>query len=81
MPEQVEQQKALHLEPDVGVDDDLQAVEDAGARRFEIPILDRESILDDAGRDRRPDLDELVSRHLADARADDFVAWELLHGE
>src|SRR6476619_1663119 len=47
MTEEVQQQEALHLEPDVGVDDDPQAVEDAGSRRLEIAVLDHEAAFDD----------------------------------
>ena len=47
--EQVQQQEALHLEPDVGIDRDSQAVENAGPRRVEVAVLDDEPVFDDAG--------------------------------
>jgi hypothetical protein len=77
--EQVQQQEALHLEPDVRIDRRCEAVEDAGPRRLEIAVLDGETVLDDAAAHRRPDVDQLVCRHVADAGADDFVAGERLH--
>jgi hypothetical protein len=80
MAEQVQQQEALHLEADVGIDDDLQAVEDARPRRFEIAVLDGEAVLDDAAADSGPDVDQLVRRHMSDAGPDDFVTEKRLHG-
>src|SRR5436190_22829784 len=78
MAEQVQQQKTLHLEADVRIDHDAQPVEDSGARRLEIPILDGEAVLDDAGRDLDPEIDEVVAGHLADqSRPDDLVAREV----
>src|SRR5437588_2798054 len=75
MSEQVQEEEALHLESDVRIDDDAQAVEDAGARRLEIAILDREPLLDHARRDLAPDLDEIAARQLPhQPGAVDFVA-------
>jgi hypothetical protein len=54
MPEEVQQQEALHLEADVGIDDDPQAVEDARPRRLEVAIFDDEPALDDRRRDGTP---------------------------
>ncbi len=48
MAEQMEQQEALHLEADVGIDDDPQTVEDARPGRLEIAVLDDKPLLDDA---------------------------------
>ena len=78
--EKVQQQEALHLEADIGIDDDSQAIENAGPWRIEIPILDGEAVFHDAGCGRGPDLDQLVGRYVADAGADDFVTGKLLQG-
>ena len=78
--EQVQQQEALHLEADIRVDDDPQAVEDAGARRLEVAILDHEALLDDRGGDRAPQLDHVGRGQLPDEpRADQFVALHVAH--
>src|SRR5438552_18644160 len=81
MAEQVQQQKALHLEADIRIDDDAEAVEDAGAWRLEIPILDHEPMFDDAGRHVDPEVHHVAARHVADqACADDFMTGEQFHG-
>ena len=78
--EQVQQEEALHLEADVGVDDDAEAVEDAGSRRLEIAVLDDESPLDDRGGDPAPEPDHVRFRQGADqTRADQFVTLQLSH--
>jgi hypothetical protein len=46
--EQMEQQEALHLKGDIGVDHNPQTVEDAGLGRFEIAVFDHELMFDDA---------------------------------
>ena len=48
MTEQMQQEKALHLEIDVGVDDDPQTIEDPGPRGIQVTIFDHESVLDDS---------------------------------
>ena len=73
MAEEVEQQEALHLESDVRIDDDAQPVEDPGARRLEVPIFDREPVFDDTRRHRGPHPNQIVGRHVTDARTRDFV--------
>ena len=45
---QVEQQEALHLEGDIGVDRYPETVEDAGLGRLEIAVFDDELMFDDA---------------------------------
>ena len=73
--EQVQQQEALHLEADVRIDDDAQAVEDAGARRLEVAVLDHEAVLDDRRGDRPPERDQVGGRQRADQpRADELVS-------
>ena len=62
MAEQVEQQEALHLEGDVGIDDDPQTVEDARFGRLEIAVLDDKPLLDHARTHFSPQIDELVGR-------------------
>jgi hypothetical protein len=52
--EQVKQEKALHLKADIGIDHNSQAVEDAGLRRLEVAVFDREPVLDDPGCDLAP---------------------------
>src|SRR5580704_7469526 len=66
MAEQVEQQEALHLEADVRVDDDTQAIEDARSWWLQIAVLDDKSLLDNAGARLPPQADELVAGPLAD---------------
>ena len=79
--EQVEQQKALHLEADVGIDDDPQAVEDTRSRRLEIAVLDDKPLLDDARTHSSPQADELVGRPLANLpRAVELVTGNIVHG-
>ena len=41
----MQQQETVHIEPDVWIDDDAAAVEDAGARRLEVAVLDRKPYL------------------------------------
>src|SRR5438876_5887088 len=79
MPEQVQEQETLHLESHVRIDDDSQTVEDARPRRFEVPVLDREAVLDDAGRDRDPEVDHVVRPHVPDSCADDLVTEQFFH--
>ena len=75
----MEQQEALHLEPDVRVDDDAKPVEDAGAGRVEVAVLDGEPVLDDARGDRGPEANQVVGWQVANAGAGDFVAADNLH--
>src|SRR6185503_5824385 len=71
MSKQMQEQKALHLEPDVRIDSDAQAVENAGPRRFEVAVLDHKPVFDDAGRDSSPQVNHVSARQFADdARAD-----------
>src|SRR3954462_6188018 len=79
MAEKVQQQETLHLETDVRIDHDPQAVEDACSRRLEIAVLNGETVFHDTAADRRPDVDQLVNRHVADPGASDFVTEERLH--
>src|SRR5262245_4309592 len=73
--EQMEEQETLHLEADIGIDDDSQPVENAGARRLQITVLDDEALLDDAGRNSWPEIDDVVGRHLAhETSADELVS-------
>ena len=48
MAEQVQKQKALHLESDVRIEHDAQAVEDAGPWRLQVPVFEDEAVLDNA---------------------------------
>src|SRR5262245_30092391 len=80
MPEQVEQQKALHLESDIGVDHNAQSVEDSGSWRFEIAVFDDEPVLDDTGRHALPHVDHVAARQLPNqTSADQFMARERAH--
>src|ERR1051326_483693 len=79
--EQMEQQEALHLEGDVGIDDDSKTVEDARLGRLEIAVFDHESMFDDARTCASPEIDELVDRPLADLpRAVKLVTADGVHG-
>ncbi len=73
----MEQQEALHLEPDIRIDGDPQTVEDAGSWRFEVSVLDHEPVFHDAGRDSNPQVNHVGARQLADdAGTDKFCDWE-----
>jgi hypothetical protein len=61
----MQQQEALHLKADVRVDGDSEAVEDAGSRRFEVAILDDETVLHDARRDADPQVNHVGTRQFA----------------
>ena len=67
MAEQVEQQEALHLEADVGIENDSQAVEDARSGRLEVPELDSEAVLDHARADASPQIDQVADGPFADS--------------
>src|ERR1700681_332223 len=80
MAEQVEQQEALHLEADVRVDDDTQAIEDARSWWLQIAVLDDKSLLDDAGARLPPQADERVAGPLANQTcAVEFVTRKTVH--
>jgi hypothetical protein len=80
MAEQVQKQKALHLESDVRIEHDAQAVEDAGPWRLQVPVFEDEAVLDNARSHAAPQVDERFARHAADeAGAGDLVPLKRLH--
>ena len=80
MTEQVEQQEALHLEADVGIDDDPQTVKDARSGRLEIAVLDDKPLLDHARTYSSPQTDEFVGRPLAHLSCPvEFVTGNTIH--
>jgi hypothetical protein len=77
----MQQQKALHLESDVGVDGDSQPIENAGPWRFQVAILDGESVLDDGRRDGDPEVNHVGTRQFTDvSSADKFMTGNGFHG-
>lgn len=77
----MQQQEALHLESDIRIDRDPQAVEDAGPRRLEIAVLDHEPVFDDAGSDADPEVNHVRIWQSADhSGTDKFMAGNGFHG-
>jgi hypothetical protein len=80
MAEQMQEQKALHLESDVRIEHDAQAVEDAGPWRLQVPVFEDEAVLDNARSHAAPQIDERLARHATDeAGAGDLVPLKSLH--
>src|SRR5687768_10801382 len=71
MAEQVQQDKTLHLEADVRIDQDLQPVERAGSRWFQVAVRDGKAVLHNLRRRALPEFIELVCRQVADT----LLAW------
>src|SRR6266849_1952951 len=80
MPEQMEQQEALHFKTNIRVNDDAETVENTGTGRFEVAILKDKSVLDHARRHLAPQLHHVVGWQSANqATSMQFMTWEALH--
>jgi hypothetical protein len=70
----MQEEETLHFEAHVRIDDDSQAIENAGPWRFQIAVLDGEALFDDARRDFPPQLHHVVVRQSANKTTpDEFV--------
>jgi len=77
VPEEMQQNEALHFEIHVWIESETQAVKNARARRLKVTIFDRKAIFHDPGGDPQPDIHQRLRGH----HAHQTVADQLVPGD
>jgi hypothetical protein len=76
--EKMQQDETLHLEIHIRIESESKAVENAGPRRLQVTIFDREAIFHDLRGDSNPDIHQRLRGHYPDQPvADQFMPGDL----